>query len=197
MAKSTWAVQMFDVAFARRMCCSRVWKASTYPRFPSRSTVSPTIRVPITSREVVLDEPASARGLVWVLFPNHAEESELLLLHRTDFYTVIGENPGISTALIKVLSARLRRANHQISTLALLDVYGRVARVILDMAREEGRRLKDGRIAFRRATHQEIANRIGASREMVARILKDLQTGNYISIDGKRLTINEKLPDAW
>ena len=57
----------------------------------------------------------------------------------------------------------------------LVDVYGRVARVILDMAREEGRRLKDGRIAFRRATHQEIANRIGTTRETVTRMLKDLE----------------------
>ena len=44
---------------------------------------------------------------------------------------------------------------------------------------------------------EDIANRIGASREMVARIMKDLATGNYISIDGKRLIINEKLPDAY
>jgi CRP-like cAMP-binding protein len=91
------------------------------------------------------------------------EESELLSLHRTDFQNVIADNRGIMAALIRILTARLRRANHQISTLALLDVYGRVARVMLDMAREEGKRLKDGRIAFRRATHQEIANRIGTT----------------------------------
>ena len=89
-------------------------------------------------------------------------------------------------ALIKVLSTRLRRANHQISTLALLDVYGRVARVILDMAREEGRRLKDGRIAFRRATHQEIANRIGTTRETVTRMLKDLERQGLIRVEGTR-----------
>ena len=94
-----------------------------------------------------------------------------------------------SPALIKVLTARLRRANHQISTLALLDVYGRVARVIVDMAREEGRRLKDGRIAFRRATHQEIANRIGTTRETVTRMLKDLERQGLIQIEGKEIVV--------
>lgn len=125
------------------------------------------------------------------------EESELLSLHRTDFQAVIGENPGISAALIKVLSARLRRANHQISTLALLDVYGRVARVILDMAREEGRRLKDGRIAFRRATHQEIANRIGTTRETVTRMLKDLERQDFVRVEGREILLQPGFEKAF
>ena len=73
--------------------------------------------------------------------------------------------------------------------MALLDVYGRVARVIVDMAREEGRRLKDGRIAFRRATHQEIANRIGTTRETVTRMLKDLERQGLIHVEGKELVV--------
>ena len=100
------------------------------------------------------------------------------------------DNRRITTALIKILTARLRKANHQISTLALLDVYGRVARVIVDMAREEGRRLKDGRIAFRRATHQEIANRIGTTRETVTRMLKDLERQGLIHIEGKEIVVD-------
>jgi len=117
------------------------------------------------------------------------EETELLSLHRNDFQTVLTDNRSITTALIKILTARLRRANHQISTLALLDVYGRVARVIVDMAREEGRRLRDGRIAFRRATHQEIANRIGTTRETVTRMLKDLERQGLIHIEGKEIVV--------
>jgi len=128
------------------------------------------------------NEPRSATAIA-------VEESELLLLQRSDFQAVIGENPVISVALIKVLTARLRRANQQISTLALLDVYGRVARVILDMAREEGRRLKDGRIAFRRATHQEIANRIGTTRETVTRMLKDLERQGLVRIEGREIIL--------
>jgi len=130
------------------------------------------------------NEPRSATAIA-------VEESELLLLQRSDFQAVVGENPGISIALIKVLTTRLRRANQQISTLALLDVYGRVARVILDMAREEGRRLKDGRIAFRRATHQEIANRIGTTRETVTRMLKDLERQGLVRIEGREIVLQQ------
>jgi CRP/FNR family transcriptional regulator, cyclic AMP receptor protein len=128
------------------------------------------------------NEPRSATAIA-------VEETELLSLHRTDFQTVLTDNRSITTALIKILTGRLRRANHQISTLALLDVYGRVARVIVDMAREEGRRLRDGRIAFRRATHQEIANRIGTTRETVTRMLKDLERQGLIHIEGKEIVV--------
>ncbi len=136
------------------------------------------------------NEPRSATAIA-------VEDAELLSLHRTDFQNTIGDNPSISTALIKILTARLRRANHQISTLALLDVYGRVARVILDMAREEGRRLKDGRIAFRRATHQEIANRIGTTRETVTRMLKDLERQALIRVDGKEIVLQPDFEKAF
>jgi CRP/FNR family cyclic AMP-dependent transcriptional regulator len=128
------------------------------------------------------NEPRSATTIA-------VEETELLTLQRADFQSVLSDNRSITSALIKVLTARLRRANHQISTLALLDVYGRVARVILDMAREEGKRLKDGRIAFRRATHQEIANRIGTTRETVTRMLKDLERQGLIHVDGKEIVL--------
>jgi CRP-like cAMP-binding protein len=128
------------------------------------------------------NEPRSATAIA-------VEDSELLSLHRTDFQSVLTENRSITSALIKSLTARLRKANHQISTLALLDVYGRVARVIAEMARDEGRRLRDGRIAFRRATHQEIANRIGTTRETVTRMLKDLERQGLIHIEGKEIVV--------
>jgi CRP-like cAMP-binding protein len=128
------------------------------------------------------NEPRSATAIA-------VEESELLSLHRSDFQSVLNDNRSITSALIRVLSSRLRRANHQISTLALLDVYGRVARVIVDMAREEGKRLRDGRIAFRRATHQEIANRIGTTRETVTRMLKDLERQGLIHVEGKEIVV--------
>jgi CRP/FNR family cyclic AMP-dependent transcriptional regulator len=128
------------------------------------------------------NEPRSATAIA-------VEDTELLSLHRNDFQSVLSDNRSIMSALIKILAARLRRANHQISTLALLDVYGRVARVIVDTARDEGKRLKDGRIAFRRATHQEIANRIGTTRETVTRMLKDLERQGLIHIEGKEVVV--------
>jgi CRP/FNR family cyclic AMP-dependent transcriptional regulator len=128
------------------------------------------------------NEPRSATAIAM-------EDSELLSILRADFQGVVSGDPSTTLALIRSLTARLRKANHQISTLALLDVYGRVARVILDMAREEGRRLKDGRISFRRATHQEIANRIGTTRETVTRMFKDLERQGMIQVEGKEIVL--------
>ena len=128
------------------------------------------------------NEPRSASAIA-------VEDSELISLHRSDFDALMATNPSITLALVRTLTARLRRANHQISTLALLDVAGRVARVILDLAREEGRRLRDGRISFRRPTHQEIAHRIGTTRETVTRMLKELERQGFIHVDGKDVVV--------
>jgi len=136
------------------------------------------------------NEPRSATAIA-------VEDSELLCLNRADFQSVVSANPRVMQALIKVLTTRLRKANHQISTLALLDVYGRVARVILEMAREDGRRLKDGAIAFRRATHQEIANRIGTTRETVTRMLKDLQRQGLIAVEGREIILKPDFEKAF
>ena len=136
------------------------------------------------------NEPRSATAIA-------VEDTELLSLHRNDFQSVLSDNRSIMSALIKILTARLRRANHQISTLALLDVYGRVARVIVDTARDEGKRLKDGRIAFRRATHQEIANRIGTTRETVTRMLKDLERHALIRVEGKEIVLQPDFEKAF
>jgi CRP/FNR family cyclic AMP-dependent transcriptional regulator len=136
------------------------------------------------------DEPRSATAIA-------IEECELLSLQRSDFESVIANKPSISLALVRVLTARLRKANHQISTLALLDVYGRVARVLMDMARDEGRRLKDGQIAFRRATHQEIANRIGTTRETVTRMMKDLERQSLMHVEGREIILGPDFEKAF
>jgi CRP-like cAMP-binding protein len=135
------------------------------------------------------NEPRSATAIA-------VEETELLLLQRADFQSVAAKR-SITGALVKVLTARLRRANHQISTLALLDVYGRVARVILDMAKEEGKRLRDGSMTFRRPTHQEIANRIGTTRETVTRMLKDLERQGLIKVEGKEIVVGPDFEKAF
>jgi CRP-like cAMP-binding protein len=136
------------------------------------------------------NDPRSATAIA-------AEDAELLCLNRGDFDGVLAQNPSIMAGLIKVLTARLRHANHQISTLALLDVYGRVARVIVEMAREDGRRLKDGRISFHRPTHQEIANRIGTTRETVTRMLKDIQRQGLIHVAGKEIVVEQNFERAF
>ncbi len=115
------------------------------------------------------------------------EDCELLSLQRDDFRRALSQDPGMSASLIQVLADRLRKANHQISTLALLDVYGRVARVIQELAEEEGRRLKDGRVVVRRPTHIDIAHRIGSSRETVTRMMRDLEVNGHIETQGREI----------
>ena len=115
------------------------------------------------------------------------EDCEFLALQRDDFVRALEQDPGISASLIQVLADRLRKANHQISTLALLDVYGRVARVIQELAEEEGKRLKDGRVVVRRPTHMDIAHRIGSSRETVTRMMRDLEENGHIETQGREI----------
>ena len=115
------------------------------------------------------------------------EDCELLSLQQADFMRALEQDPGMSASLIQVLASRLRKANHQISTLALLDVYGRVARVIQELAEEEGKRLKDGRVVVRRPTHMDIAHRIGSSRETVTRMMRDLEANGHIETQGREI----------
>jgi CRP/FNR family cyclic AMP-dependent transcriptional regulator len=121
------------------------------------------------------------------------EKSTIGVISKEDFHHVLSRNTDLALNLIRELTRRVRFLSDNVRTLALMDVYGRIAKVLLSMAQEE-----DGKMVINnRPTQQDIANHIGASREMVARILKDLSTGNYITIDGKRLIINDKLPDAY
>ena len=121
------------------------------------------------------------------------EKSSIGTISKIDFVTLLTRHPELAVKLIRELTQWVRLLSDNVKTLALMDVYGRVAKTLLAMAESE-----DGHLVIdNRPTQQDIADRIGASREMVARIMKNLVTGNYISIDGKRLVINEKLPDAY
>jgi len=88
---------------------------------------------------------------------------------------------------------RTRRLTESVRSLALLDVYGRVARVLLELAKDI-----DGKhVVPERLTQQDLANRVGASREMVSRILRDLDRGGYIRQEGGRIVINRPPPARW
>lgn len=120
------------------------------------------------------------------------EPCRFMIISRTDFMQCLSRNPGIALNLIEPLTRRIRSLTENVTSLALLDVYGRVARVLLDQAVEQ-----DGRMITGKLTQQEIADRVGASRAMVSRIIKDLRVGGYISIDKKRIIINQELPSRW
>lgn len=120
------------------------------------------------------------------------EPSTFMIISRENFLTCLSRNPEIAINLIKPMTERMRMLAQNVSSLALLDVYGRVARVLLQQSHEE-----KGGMVTDRLTQQEIADMVGASRAMVSRILKDLKVGGYISVDKKRISIHQKLPSHW
>jgi CRP/FNR family transcriptional regulator, cyclic AMP receptor protein len=119
-----------------------------------------------------------------------ADASELIVIAKADFKSCLAENFDISLSIMRSLVHRLRAADRAIESLALLDVYGRVARLLLEMAEEGG---PDGRrLIARKITKQDMAKMVGASREMVSRVMKDLaRQGLVEEVDG-RLVLCEK-----
>ena len=95
----------------------------------------------------------------------------MLVLARPDFARCLPENSSLSYAILRGLVQRLRNADRQIESLALLDVYGRVARTLLDMAEDQG----ELKIIRNKVSRQDLAKVVGASREMVSRVMKDLE----------------------
>ena len=98
-------------------------------------------------------------------------QTDMLVLARPDFTRCLPENSSLSYAILRGLVQRLRNADRQIESLALLDVYGRVARTLLDMAEDQG----DLKIIRNKVSRQDLAKVVGASREMVSRVMKDLE----------------------
>jgi len=121
------------------------------------------------------------------------EETRLAVISKSAFENCLSNNPQLALHIIRELSSRLRNLTQNVKSLALMDVYGRVARTLIDMAEPTGDKLE----IRQKLTQRDIASMVGASREMVSRILKDLSTGGYITIHNKTITINEKLPPGW
>ena len=121
------------------------------------------------------------------------EKSTFCIVYKQDFNRLLDEHPSIARTLIGNLARRVRHLTNTVKSLALQDVYGRVTKVLLSMAVQ-----RDGKMYIEdRLTQQDIADRVGASREMVARILKDLAIGNYITFEDRHIVINNKLPTSY
>jgi CRP/FNR family cyclic AMP-dependent transcriptional regulator len=122
------------------------------------------------------------------------EPCRLSMISKSHFDACLAQNPAIALKLIETLTQRIRHLTENVKNLALLDVYGRVARILLGMAKQQ----VDGRLVIEeKLSQQDIGKRVGASREMVGRILRALSTGGYIKNEGGRITINERLPAGW
>jgi len=118
-------------------------------------------------------------------------QTDVRILGRTEFARCLPENSSMAYAVMKGLVQRLRRANRKIESLALMDVYGRVARALLEAAQPD----REGRLVIRdRVSRQDVAKTIGASREMVSRVMKDLEDRGFTEVaeDGSTI-IKERL----
>ena len=115
------------------------------------------------------------------------ESCELLSVTKRDFKKCLAENFEMSMAVMRGLVRRLREADRKIGSLALLDVYGRVARLLLDMSET----VNGEKVVTKRLPKQDIAKMIGASREMVSRVMKDLQMGGYIEVRGSTIVLRD------
>lgn len=137
--------------------------------------------------EIALDGgPRSASVMV-------LEASRFAVIPREKVRDFLRAHPDFSIHLIEKLIGRTRTLTESVKSLALMDVYGRVARLLLEMAVEE-----DGKLVIHeKLTQQDIASRVGASREMISKIFKDLSTGGYITVEQKRITINKTPPRHW
>jgi CRP/FNR family transcriptional regulator, cyclic AMP receptor protein len=103
-------------------------------------------------------------------------QTDMLILGRAEFARCLPENSSLAYAILRGLAQRLRSADRQIESLALLDVYGRVARALLEMAQDEG----EQKIIRNKVSRQDLAKIVGASREMVSRVMKDLEDRGMI-----------------
>jgi CRP/FNR family transcriptional regulator, cyclic AMP receptor protein len=121
------------------------------------------------------------------------ETSTFLVLQHSAFEKCVEQAPRIAQMVMQVLAQRVREADRKIGTLALMDVYGRVASTLLELSVYNNGKLMVGE----KLSQQDLANMVGASREMVNRILKDLSERGFISIESKSITIiNRELPPS-
>jgi CRP/FNR family transcriptional regulator, cyclic AMP receptor protein len=137
--------------------------------------------------ELVLEEGVRAASVMTL------EKSRFLVVPRHELLEFVAGNPAFALNMMRKLINRVRALSANVKSLALMDVYGRVARLLLELAEEE-----DGALVIHeRFTQQDIASRVGASREMVGRILKDLSVGGYVVLQRNRIVINRRPPEHW
>lgn len=127
------------------------------------------------------DQPRSAHVIAM-------EDSALLVLRRDDFRRRVESNPSVAWALLAELSRRLRRADGKIGGLVLLDVPGRIAQLLLDVADEAAAASP----VEKPLTHQIIAQMIGASRETVSRTMREFQDAGLITVHRRRITVQDR-----
>ncbi|HLQ30048.1 MAG TPA: Crp/Fnr family transcriptional regulator [Ktedonobacteraceae bacterium] len=118
------------------------------------------------------------------------EKVECYTLQRSDFHQAIIKNPKIAIQVLEVLSKRLRTTDNMVEDLIFLDVYGRVAKKLLELADSHGTKVENGTRIEVRLTQQELASMVGASRESVNKVMGYFTDKNFISTDKHRITLH-------
>jgi len=118
------------------------------------------------------------------------EPCELLSVTKRAFKKCLEENIALAMAVMRVVVRRLREADRKIGSLAMLDVYGRVARLLLDLSENVNGQM----VVTKRLTKQDIAKMVGASREMVTKVMKDLEMSGYFEVRGSTIVLRDTIP---
>lgn len=121
------------------------------------------------------------------------EQSVCAVIGRSDFKRWLAQNPDVAYGLIQDLAEKVRRLTHKVKQLALSNVYERTIQALQELAIEENETF----VIHNRPTQQELANMVGASREMVNKIMRELTKGGYVVIKDNTLRIEHKLPANW
>ena len=121
------------------------------------------------------------------------EKTEVISISKKDFYDVITANPEIAFNIINALTQKLRRTTDSIRSLALMNVYQRLASKLMELSVEEN----DVRFIPEKYSHLALGKMIGASREMVGKVMAELTSGEYIEQRDNRLFLVKNFPQDW
>ena len=152
-------------------------------------------------REVVIDFHGSGECLGEMSLDGSPRSASVItmepttcaIVNRAQFRDFILAHPDFAMYLIEKLIHRVRVTTENVKSLALSDVYGRLARLLNALATEV-----DGTLAVReKLTQQDIADRVGASRDMIGKLMKDLVAGGYLAVEDRTISILRKLPTGW
>ncbi|MGC9098215.1 MAG: Crp/Fnr family transcriptional regulator [Dictyoglomus sp.] len=162
--------------------------------------------------KVIIETEEGKEGILSILYPTEffgemslldgelrsatvvaLEETRVIIIERNDFLILLYKHPELALKILKTLSLRLRKANRQIETLMFLDAPGKVARLLIDIAQERGKKINNEILIDLEFTRQELGNLIGVSRETTTRILKSFEEDGILSIERNQVIIK----DVW
>jgi len=122
------------------------------------------------------------------------EKSSFLVLNQNDMRELLGQSPDFSLVIIRALTEKVRLATNSVRSLGLDPVYKRLT----DLLTSECSECPDtGDMVVQKLSHRQIAEQIGSSREMVSKLMRDLEKGGYIEGTGARIIIKSRFPSSW